>query len=81
LRKSSCRVVDGDEGSKKIVATKGQILSEVVGNVKQSRNVSDEKLQLGDAILKPMQPHVTGLFESLGFNVRLAIPTATSLSQ
>jgi hypothetical protein len=60
------------------VATKGQALSEVVGNVQQSGNVSDEELQLGDAILKPMQPQD---FESLGFTVRLAMPTATSLSQ
>jgi hypothetical protein len=45
------------------VVTNGQSLSEVVGNVQQSRNVPDEELQLGDAILKPMHPHVTRLGE------------------
>ena len=44
-----------------MVATKGQRLGEVVGNIEQSRNVPDEELQLGDAILEPVQPHVTGL--------------------
>jgi hypothetical protein len=46
-----------------MVATKGQRLGEVVGNIEQSRNVPDEELQLGDAILEPVQPHVTGLGE------------------
>ncbi len=46
-----------------MVATKGQRLGEVVGNIEQARNVPDEELQLGDAILEPMQPHVTGLGE------------------
>ena len=49
-----------------MVATKGQRLGEVVGNIEQSRNVPDEELQLGDAILEPVQPHVTGLVRSLG---------------
>ncbi len=45
------------------MAADGQRLGEVVRNIEPSQNVPDEELQLGDAILEPVQPHVTGLGE------------------
>ncbi len=45
------------------MAIDGQSLREEVSNVEQPRNMPDEELQLCDAILEPMQPHITGLGE------------------
>ncbi len=45
------------------MAADEQRLGEVVGNIEPSRDVPDEELQLGDAILEPVQPHVIGLGE------------------
>ncbi len=45
------------------MATNGQSLREEVSNVQQPRYMPNEEVQLCNAILEPMQPHVTRLGE------------------
>ena len=44
---------------------KGERLGKKVRDVNKARDVSDEELQLSNAVPKPMKPHVTRLGELL----------------
>jgi hypothetical protein len=72
--------VRSNEGGKSFVPDSGQGLGEVVRDVAEAFDVSHAELELSDPVLDPIEVHVTGL-ESFGVMVRLARPTATSLSQ
>ena len=62
------------------MATHGQRLREKIRDVEEAANVLNPELKAANPILKPVK-RMSQDFDILGFMVRLARPTATSLSQ
>ena len=73
----SRRGIQGDERGQDFVSTHGQRLREETSHVPNAANVLDSELKAANPILKPVSQD----FDILGLMVRLAKPTATSLSQ
>ena len=72
--------IHGAKGGKLMVLVPWQSLGEIIRDVVVARDMLDAELVALDTVLQPMKTHVDA-FGRRGVIVRLARPTAISLSQ